>query len=203
LGCQDKKGIPFTAEHVNNLYNMLKRNLQVSFELICTTDDSKGINDRIHCIDLLNKGEEWSKGCYRKIRAYDPALLKIMGNRFLMIDLDVVILEDITDLFLRTEDIVLWKLQGRYNTSICLITIGTRAYVWENFNINNAPELEQHYIDRAIPGEAVWTEEDGIYKFVDGVELPENARIIFFNGRHDPSKLELQEQYPWIREHWR
>jgi len=35
----------------------------------------------------------------------------------------------------------------------------------------------------------------------DGL-LPKNAKIIFFNGRHDPSDEILQKHYPWIEEHW-
>ena len=35
-------------------------------------------------------------------------------------------------------------------------------------------------------------------------DLPENARIIFFNGKKsDPSMPEIQEQFPWVKEHWR
>jgi len=32
--------------------------------------------------------------------------------------------------------------------------------------------------------------------------LPENARIIFFNGRFDPADLVIQTMYPWIKEHY-
>ncbi len=75
---------------------------------------------------------------------------------------------------------------------------------------------------------ATWTKEDGIYNFKihimkkqvyrrtrrdvrykkefvelhDG-QLPEDARIVFFNGTNvDPSLPSLQEKYPWIKEHW-
>jgi len=204
LGCSDKKGMPFTAKHVNNLYSMLKRHLSIEFEFICITDDPKGIYRDIWTIPLLSKGDEWSKGCYRKIRAYDPILGNIIGERFVVIDLDVVIIKDITDLFTRAEDVVIWQLQGRYNTSLSLITARSRARVWYDFDINDAPALEQHYIDKALPGEAVWTENDGIYKFVDdGEALPDNARMIFFNGKHDPSKKELQNKYKWIGANWK
>ncbi len=33
--------------------------------------------------------------------------------------------------------------------------------------------------------------------------LPEGARMVFFNGVHDPSKRATQKGYPWIEDHWR
>jgi hypothetical protein len=72
--------------------------------------------------------------------------------------------------------------------------------------------------------EATWEVEDGIYNFntrirrqflllpthngkqitpkrIDG-SLPGDARLVFFNGRYDPSQTVLQRDYPWIRDHW-
>lgn len=34
-------------------------------------------------------------------------------------------------------------------------------------------------------------------------ELPDNAIIVFFNGKSDPANAELQEEYSWIREHYK
>lgn len=34
-------------------------------------------------------------------------------------------------------------------------------------------------------------------------ELPDNSRIIFFNGRFDPANVRLRQLYPWIKNHYR
>lgn len=74
-------------------------------------------------------------------------------------------------------------------------------------------------------GAEVWTKEDGIYNFNTQVrqcfkstvkrrgvltdipgrtgELPEGAKLVFFNGKFDPSQKELQRQYDWIGDLWR
>jgi len=76
------------------------------------------------------------------------------------------------------------------------------------------------------PGEQVWSIRDGVYNFntqvrrsrsrivIDGDgnkkldigrpgELPEDAKIVFFNGKYDPSQVWLQKKYDWIGDLWR
>jgi hypothetical protein len=72
--------------------------------------------------------------------------------------------------------------------------------------------------------ESVWTKDDGILNFNTAVrkqvrnvyransdevvvkriggDLPAGARIVFFNGKFDPSQRVLQVEYPWIGDHW-
>jgi len=52
-----------------------------------------------------------------------------------------------------------------------------------------------------------WLERDGIYKwgrrgFSDKGRLPENARLVFFNGSLKGNRDGL-DSYPWIAEHWK
>ena len=83
---------------------------------------------------------------------------------------------------------------------------------------------DQKHINRILyPGENIWTQKDGIYSFTNDIaiydkpkiyyhrkrkvcggdgKIPKRARIIFFNGKFDPSQKELQERYPWIKENW-
>jgi hypothetical protein len=50
----------------------------------------------------------------------------------------------------------------------------------------------------------MWTIKDGVYSFrvhLNGgsKQLPDDAKIVFFHGKHDPwTKLEI----PWIAENW-
>ncbi len=96
-----------------------------------------------------------------------------------------------------------------------------------------AAARDRRYIgtDQAIisahlhPNEQVWTKADGVYNFNTQVrecpsgvvrrrgvltnipgrtgELPGNAKMVFFNGKYDPSQAALQKQYDWIGDLWR
>lgn len=86
---------------------------------------------------------------------------------------------------------------------------------------------DQRHINTVLyPGEKTWTQKDGVYNFATDIvrieklkifrypgrrkkksggdgRLPKGARIVFFNGKYDPSQSSLREEYPWIKEHWR
>ena len=44
-----KWGDKYGAEYVNRLYNMVRRNLTLDFQMVCLTDDSTGIDPAVIC----------------------------------------------------------------------------------------------------------------------------------------------------------
>ena len=97
---------------------------------------------------------------------------------------------------------------------------GARERVWEEFFLHPEQSIrqarEKGFIgtDQAVvssmlyPREATWTISDGIYNFntqirANGKALPGNARLVFFNGKYDPSQPNLQARYRWIKELWK
>ena len=103
----------------------------------------------------------------------------------------------------------------------------------EAYNAGFITGTDQAYLSHKFyPDARTWTKEDGIYNFkvhimkksiykyigkrdirskkrkkelieINNGKLPEDARIVFFNGTNvDPSLPVLQEKYPWIKEHW-
>jgi hypothetical protein len=192
----------------------------------------------------------------------------VIGERFVSIDLDAVIVDDITPLFFRHEDFVIWQELYRktpYCGSLFMMTAGARQEVWKTFTPRRyRPNRrgkwpygtdQDHICNCLYPYEAYWDSRDGVYNFnhsikkwdrfskedaairskykqgrfltrynaVNGTkhqawkipkefrwpaskangELPPNARIVFFNGKHDPSEPGIQEEYSWVKEHWR
>lgn len=89
------------------------------------------------------------------------------------------------------------------------------------------PGTDQAHISNMLyPREKTWGLEDGVLNFntqvrksnagihrcADGKlveiqkrngELPEGARMVFFNGKYDPSQPDLQDKYEWIGDLWR
>ena len=220
-----KKRIMFTAEHVNVMYSMLFRNLSVPFQLYCITDDPEGINPLVKIIPLWNDLRPMG-GCYTRLKAFSKEMKKLIGKDFFSIDLDTVILQDITNLLESTRTNHDFKIWGDtnpttpYNGSFFYMKSGCRADVWELFNPASSPAFAKAkgYVgtDQAWIGaclgryESRWDKQDGIYSYrchfqEEGgrTELRGDEKIVFFHGSHDPSKPETQAIVPWVKEHWR
>ncbi len=213
-------GFSFSSEHVNRLYSMVKRHLHIPFEFCCITDDPRGIVDGIRTIPLWQDHRNLG-GCYVRLKAFSEEMKEIIGPRFVWMDLDTVILGDITPLFDRTEDMVIWGDTARntpYNGSMVLMNAGSRKQVWETFSPDKK-ELgrklgyvgtDQAYIAACLgPHEKRWSTHDGVYSFRCHIKAtgktipPPGARIIFFHGSADPSHGIIQDRYPWVKTNWR
>lgn len=219
-GIHKKKRMLFTHEHVNRLKNMVGRHLHVPHEFICITDDATGIDPSIRIIPLWADHRDMG-GCYVRLRAFQKEMGQIIGPRFCWLDLDTVVVNDITPLLTRPEPFVMWgdTAPGTpYNGSMLLMTAGSRSQVWEQFKGEASRHVgrrmryvgtDQAWIGAVLgPHEPKWTTADGVYSFRVHLqerkikELPANARIVFFHGSADPSQADVQTLYPWVREHW-
>lgn len=217
-----KWGSQYTAEHVNNLESMLRRNLSVEHRLTCFTDDSRGIRCRTVPLPDTVKGADFTgrKRRYIKLWAYSEDMREhLSGDRLLLLDLDIVITGSLDAIVSRTEPVVFWDDPNQhtpYNSSVVLMDIGARRQVWNEFDPDESPKrCEQNRIighDQCWagmvlgPGEATWTAKDGIVSMFNDVMpkgLPDNARIVVFHGNRDPAMPSFQKKYPWIRRHWR
>jgi len=100
-----KWGTKYTADHVNKMYSMLRRNLHAPFKLYCITDDCIGMFSDIRILT-------WpfgSLGRARRLRLFDSAVQERLGPRILQLDLDCVITGDITPLVVRAEPFIIWE----------------------------------------------------------------------------------------------
>lgn len=223
-GIHKLKRIKFGPQHVNVLYNMLKRNLQEEFELICITDDPRGLYPQIKTIKIWKNYEELGK-CFRRLKVFSEHMREIIGEDFFSIDLDVVITGDITSLINDTRrdcDFRIWSdthPRTPYNGSMFYMKAGARKQVWETFNPSRMGEGREKFgyvgSDQAFIGvclgenESTWTRKDGVYSYrvhhkePRHFELYDNEKIVFFHGSSDPSKPETQRQASWIGRHWK
>jgi hypothetical protein len=116
---------------------------------------------------------------------------KVLGERFVCIDLDMLITGDLRPLWNRTEDFIAWKNphpMWPYNGSMFMLTAGSRTQVWESFDPRTSPAKsnaagcrgsDQGWMSYVLGNkEATWGPEDGVYSYQD--ELLGRKRI---NGR--------------------
>ncbi len=217
----------FTTEHVNTLRAMVERYYAKPHEFLCVTDAPAGLDPRIRVVPAWNDfaaipspNGGHNPSCYRRLRAFAPDIGDTFGPRFVSLDLDTVIVNDVTTLWDRPEDFVIWgetNPKSFYNGSMWLLKAATRTKVWQDFDPKTSPMQaktagkfgsDQGWISHCLgKGEATWTVDDGVYSYNVHLRnkmttLPANARIVMFHGGTDPWSAAAQ-QLDWVREHYR
>lgn len=222
------RGYSFEPEHVRIHKRMFERNLTVPHRYICVTDEkidgvdtipvdwSKHVPGTVFVRLMLHRAD---------IAQFLSVDQTIQGWRILLTDIDVVVTGNCDHLLRRQEDFVIWRnpnfpkpQRSIFQSSIRLFTAGARPELYDDFDPSTTPNWvtwrfggrEQAWIAERLPwDEAVFTDDDGIYGAGrlkgEGIygTLPGNACIVSFPGSRAPWQPEVQERYPWIKEHWR
>lgn len=217
----------FAPETVNTLKRMVDRHYTDPHRFICVTDDPVGLDSGIEIVpawndyaDLPSPSGGKNPSCYRRLRAFAPEMREFFGERFVSMDLDMVITGDLRPVWNRPEDFVIWgdtNPRTFYNGSMFLMTAGARSRVWTDFKPLHSPKQahaaghfgsDQGWISFCLgPGEAKWSTSDGVYSYRSHLVpqqgmLPENAKVVAFHGPHDPWERAAQA-LDWVREHYR
>ena len=222
-----KWGNLFSSVYVNRLRTALERHLHLEHELVCVTDDATGIDPRVRIVPLPTTYANTPR-CRRRMQIFSREFASGIGKRILSIDLDMVIVGDITPLVNRTEPIVCWRVDyaGVYSGSFHLMDAGVLDPLWRMYKA--APEAFPASVQpRGIPSDqamlnwylrdkrvAQWTSKDGLVTYFGaGYErfekygvgpsnpnLPKGARIVVL-GSDDKAVMD-EGRFPWVREHW-
>mgnify|MGYP000397794461 CR=1 FL=1 len=125
-----KHGTKYSSDYVNKLYNGVKRHCTLDFEMVCLTDDPRGIHQDIKILRLPGGIAGW--WCKPYMFSKDLPLKGVV----LYMDLDVVIADNIDKLFTWQPDH--W----------CTLRDFTRAMQpnWKKFSISEMRDirLPQH-----------------------------------------------------------
>lgn len=176
----------YTSDHVNSLYEMTKRHYNHPHKFFCVTDDPAGLADGIEYIplwpdhfDLVNPSHPTSRpNCFPRLKLFSSEMESIFGKRFVSLDLDMVMIGDMAELWHRPEDFVIYDAKGddHYNGSMFLMTAGSRERVWTEFDPVRSPQLttaagmrgsDQAWIRYCLsPNAATWTNEDGVFAYL-------------------------------------
>ena len=106
----------YGPHQVHKLRNMVARHYQKPHRFICVTDDAEGLDAGVEVVplwddyaDIPNPSFRNGPSCYRRLKVFSRDIGNVLGERFVCIDLDVVISGDLRPLFDRTEDFIAWK----------------------------------------------------------------------------------------------
>lgn len=214
----------FGPEQVNVARRMVARHFPHPHKFICVTDDASGLDPQVEVVPAWNDfaGVPSPHGgknpsCYRRLRMFHPEIGSVFGQRFVSLDLDMVITGDLTPVWDRPEDIVLYgdtNPRTYFNGSMILMTAGCRPQVWTDFDPVESPRIakaaghfgsDQGWISyRLGPNEAKWTKADGIYSYRNdiarkGNQIPADAKVVVCHGAHDPWTQPLKS-FKWCQE---
>jgi len=173
----------FLPLHVNTLYRMLAANYRNPFRFVCITDDGEGLLPEIETlplpdmVDIPAPNGDRFPSCYRRLWLWSAEAAQVLPGQVVCMDIDLVITGDVTELFTRSEDCVMWADPDhksiKYSGGLWLIRTGTRTHVWDDFDPIESPKLtraagllgsDQAWLSYCLDGEAVWTRKDGIYR---------------------------------------
>ena len=95
-----KHGDKYSPDYVNKLFHMVERNLSLPYRFICLTENPTGLDAEIEVCPILTKNLNDS---YIKFVLFEKHLHDITGE-VLFLDLDMVIINPIDELFLFEPD---------------------------------------------------------------------------------------------------
>jgi hypothetical protein len=219
-------GRGYRPEHVNVVHRMFRRHLAGDFRFICITDETEGFEAGIEVMPTPPEAAALAHlrtpeggvfpSCYRRLWMFSEAA-RCLGDRVLLVDIDLLVVGNAEPLFAPTADFVGWKPtaswghnNNRIGGGLYLMTPGTQTHVWEDFkgqeSIAEARAAgyrgsDQAWISYKLWGCPLFPKEAGIYSIRDlrrAMKPPADAVLIQHNGSTKP----WASRVPWVRDAW-
>ncbi|MES2958153.1 MAG: glycosyltransferase, partial [Pseudomonadota bacterium] len=206
-----KWGTKYGADYVNRLYGMVRRHLRGDFLFVCLTDRSDGIRAEVQCLPIpdLALPEGIPERGWTKLTTFEADLHGLRGTA-LFLDLDVVIVDDITPFFEQTGEFLIihdwkrpWRITG--NSSVYRFELGRHADVLAEFRATQADVRQRLRNEQAFLSEVLHRQGKLAYWPTDWCAswkyhciprfptnlwrtpgVPKGARILIFHGVMNP-----------------
>lgn len=208
--------VTYKPEHILIWADMVRRHLSQPARIACVTDEEIDLPG----IEIIRPPQEFRDvslptwpihrpQCLRRLVMFRADAAQWFGERFVCMDLDCVIGDQLDLLFDWSVGfrIANGTASGRpYNGSLMQITAGARTKVYDDFTAAGAIEAgskftgsDQAWLAHCLgPDEATWGDADGVH--FQGLARTSERRIKFFAGNDKPW-MRLHD--PWVRENYR
>jgi hypothetical protein len=203
----------YGPEHVKRLASMLARH--GGHCLSCIHDGSFGSMPGNWDMIRMPEHVAGLPDYLPKLWAWSPELHDWIGERFVSIDLDVVVLGDVAPLLAGPERVRLWdSAKGEpYNTSLFVVQPGAGQEVWSTYTPERlaavraaAPRWtgDQSWVAHVLgPGQPTFGERDGVIRYrrdMRRVAPPRGTRAAFFCGPMSPDTEARCSE--WVAREW-
>ncbi len=219
-----KWGDKFPPLYVNRLYAMVEKNLTIPFRFVCFTEKSNGIRAEVEIQPLpeLDLPKGIPERGWRKLTVFAKQFGGLEGAT-LFLDLDVVIVDNIDELFSVDGEFLIIKdhkrrhrLEG--NSSVFRFEIGKHSDILDYF-INNFEKVrsevrhEQAYLSKQMHKKGIlkfwqtsWMPSfkyhcapNLLISWFKAPTIPDNAKIIIFHGLPNPPEAIKGISGKWYR----
>jgi len=139
-----KWGTKYGPEYVNRLYAMVRRHLRGDFEFVCLTDSAAGLRPEVRCLPIpdLALPDGLPERGWKKLTTFEADLHGLRGTA-LFLDIDIVIVDDITPFFEAPGEFLIihdwkrpWRVTG--NSSVYRFRLGAHPDVLAEFRAHHA-----------------------------------------------------------------
>ena len=219
-----KWGQKYGPDYVNKLYNMVSNNLTKNFRFICFTDSKLGIKNDVEILPLpfIEMPKDKPERGWRKLSILQKNISGLDGTS-LFLDLDVVIVENIDQLFdLKGEFLIAFDKRKRRssvgNSSVFRFQAGEHDDIFQNFNLNSFQILQEYRNEQAYLSDMM--KKKGLFQywpkawcpsfkyhcipkfplnFFSAPKIPTGAKIILFHGLPEPNDAAEGRSGKWYR----
>ena len=206
-----KWGTKYGPEYVNRLYAMVRRHLRSDFDFVCLTDRSDGVRAEVRCLPIppLDLPPGIPERGWTKLTTFAADLHGLRGTA-LFLDLDVVIVDNITPFFEEPGDFLIihdwkrpWRITG--NSSVYRFELGAHPDVLERFRAEHEQvrarlRNEQAWLSEVMHAQgrlaywpAAWCASYKYHciprwplNYFQPPRIPDGARILIFHGEVNP-----------------
>lgn len=222
----------FKSEHVNRLAELVAHFLPIPHRFVCIADETEGFSDKVTVVKTPEKALEMSRlrspegnrfpSCYRRLWSQSHEASKILSERVLLIDIDLLPVADWRPLVTRDEPFVGWRpyrdwgRRLRIGGGFYLFTPGAHPEVWDDFVKNPSHAIagarnagfrgsDQAWLSYKLADKVpIYPRTSGIYSIRDlghDHALPKDARLVQFNGPQKPWSYGGRAQ--WVAAFWK
>jgi hypothetical protein len=219
-----KWGTRYSANYVNCLWAMIKRNTARPTRLVCYTDDPTGVDPEVTTLPMLEMPlpARVARNTWRKLALWAPEVPGVSGD-ILFLDLDMVVTGSLDELFDYEPNstfcvIENWTQMGSGigNTSCFRFRVGAHPYIYDRMcrdpeGVLGAHRTEQAYISRVITEMHYWPASWCVsfkhtllprwpLNLFQPAPLPKDTKIVAFTGKPDPDEArDGRWPAPWYK----
>ena len=188
----------YKPEHVYRMRDMIATHYRKPHRFYCVTDQSlPGINT-VPLWDCPLPQRKGIPSCYYRLFLFSGQARQLFGDMVVSIDLDAIILGDISHLFTTDNFKIAKGVSNPYNGSLWQVKPGAYPELWTDLDQATANRAnrqkasngktfygsDQAVMAYKLPKSPTWSEQDGIYQFHG--DIPIKAKIVFFTGLIKP-----------------
>lgn len=210
--CLLKTGGEYGPEYVNNLKDMLTRNLLAGYpgRFVCLTDDATGLDDGIEVLPLPEDLERWWGKLYLFKRGLFPD-----GERMVFMDLDTLIVGGMEEILSYEGEFATLRdfyFPDRLGPAVMLWKAGGRASsIWEEWEAAGKPRnpLGDLWWINQLDGGVFARKVDVLQDLHPGAFRsfkahcnpmpPKGTKVVCFHGQPRPHNCEAE----WVKDVWR